>query len=70
MNNTETQEALAQDTGRRQTTLGTRHRAQTNNTGRRQITLGTRHRAQTNKTKSTTQKTKMMDPPKSEPSYW
>ena len=52
MNNTETQEALAQDTGRRQ------------------ITLGTRHRAQKYKTKSTTQKTKKMDPPKSEPSYW
>ena len=50
MNNTETQEALAQDTGRRQITLSTRHRAETNNTGH-----NTRHREQTNNTGHKTQ---------------
>ena len=46
MNNTETQEALAQDTGRRQTTLGTRHRAETNNTGHKTQGADKQHWAQ------------------------
>ena len=75
MNNTETQEALAQDTGRRQITLGTRHRAETNNTGHKKQGADKQHWTQETGRRRTKQKVqqrklKTRTPPKSEPSSW